>query len=144
MELLPAPKIFDHKHLIDDVIFPRPAAIGYIDSNRVPVRLHYQRGVDPLFAIEMLGYVETAWEKLFITGNFMAPHPDGTFGGNSLFDIYIVTNLSPGVGGMAGFSGYYEPTSRIDAISYVVFNHVIVDRLRRNYVSSQIKYFLTF
>ena len=122
-----------------DVISVRPEEIGFIDSVKYPIRVHYQENVTSLYTSQILDYAEISWNKLFLETGFLKPHPDGDIGGEiDLFDIYIVTDMIEGVGGYAGFSGYYEPTERQDAVGYLVIANEVTPRLIRGVVAHEI------
>jgi hypothetical protein len=116
----------------------RPDFVASVASERYAIVVHYQDGVDPAYASEMLGYVETAWTREFNEMGFLPPLPDGELGGDARFDVYIVTDLDPGIGGYAGFSGFYDPTPRADAVGYLVINNAIAPLLRRFVVAHEL------
>jgi hypothetical protein len=115
----------------------RPEATSFIDSVQSPIRLHLQDGVDPSYAQEILGYAEKTWSTLFQEMGFLPPHPDGELGGDARFDIYIVTDLDPLIGGYASFSGFFSETPRSDAYGYLVINNDIDIRIRRFVVAHE-------
>jgi hypothetical protein len=103
----------------------RPQSSQVIASPSLPILLHIQEGVELDYAGEILALSEMAWQKLFFEMGFLPPHTDGQLGGDERFDIYIVTDLDPGIGGYAGFSGYNEETPRADAVGYLVINNAM-------------------
>ena len=118
----------------------RPESIGFIDSTTIPIRVHYQEGVELSYVEEMRAAAEASWQVLFEEIGFPPPHPDGELGGNDRFDFYVVTDLMEGVGGYTGFSGYYEESDRIDAFGYIVLAHNVDSRLRRGVVAHELSH----
>jgi hypothetical protein len=108
----------------------RPASNAEIASTTLPIVLHYKDGVAPEYAAEILALTEATWRREVDELGFLAPRSDGEEGGDGRFDVYIVTDLDPGIGGYAGFSGYDETTPRQDAVGYLVINNALDPRLR--------------
>lgn len=116
---------------------PRPPSASSVASETLPIVVHFESVVTEAYAREVLTYAETTWRVLFVEKGFQAPHPDGDLGGDARFDLYIVTTLPTGVGGYAGFSGYFEETPRADAIGYLVIANELDMRLRRFVVAHE-------
>jgi hypothetical protein len=116
----------------------RPAADFQMESQLHPLTVHWTTTVTEDYAREILAYAEQTWETEFETKGFMRPHPDGVLGGSASLDIYINTELDPGIGGYAGFSGFVDETPRQDAFGYLVINNNIDPRLRRFVVAHEL------
>src|SRR5690606_21112298 len=116
----------------------RPPATYEKASAHWPIRIHWQEGVTEAYADEILLYTEESWRRLFTEMGFLAPHPDGVIGGDASFDVYIVTDLDPLIGGYASFSGFFEETERADAFGYLVINNNIDIRVRRFVVAHEL------
>ncbi len=101
----------------------RPPEVGFLDSESLPIRVHYSEGVTVDYARQILGYAEDSWRAEFEVMGFLPPHADGGEGGSDAFDFYIVTTLQPGIGGYTSFSGFFSPTPRADAYGYTVLAH---------------------
>jgi hypothetical protein len=115
----------------------RPPSVGSVRSERFPVVLHWQEGVEPAYVTEMLAVVESVWQEEVGTLGFLPPLPDAGTDGDAAFDVYLVTTLEPGVGGYAGFSGFYDETPRADAVGYLVIAGDLDPRLRRFVVAHE-------
>jgi hypothetical protein len=98
----------------------RPQSDLTIDSKKFPIRLHFPKDIDPSYADSALLEVEHSWQRLVVEMGYLPPHPDGVLGGGPGFDVYITRDLAEGVGGYAGFSGYFDETTRADAVGYLV------------------------
>lgn len=116
----------------------RPPTAGHADSERFPLRIHWAEGVDQAYCLTMLKTAEVAWERMFNEMGFMAPLSDLGEGGSHAFDVYIVTNLQPGIGGYTSFSGFNEDTPHADAYGYVVFAHDLKPRYLRGVVAHEL------
>ena len=115
----------------------RPHADTSLASSEFPLTIHWPLAVTEDYAKEILGYAEASWRKQFIEMGFSVPHGDGALGGTSNLDIYLTTELDPGIGGYAGFSGFNEETPRQDAFGYLVINNNIDPRIRRFVVAHE-------
>ncbi len=116
----------------------RPETKDFITSQAFPIRVHWSQNVDAAYARDILSAAEMSWQRMFLEMGFLQPHPDGAEGGSPDFDIYIVTNLQPGVGGYTGFSGFRDDTPRADAIGYVVVAHNLSPRFLRGVVAHEL------
>lgn len=116
---------------------PRPEATRAAQSLSLPLTVHWPDAVQEDYAREILTYAEASWDREFLGMKFMLPHSDGTLGGDTNLDIYITTDLDPGIGGYAGFSGFVEDTTRQDAYGYLVINNNIDVRIRRFVVAHE-------
>jgi hypothetical protein len=115
----------------------RPHADASLASTEFPLTVHWPVAVTEEYAKEILGYAEASWRKQFVEMGFTLPHTDGMLGGSSNLDIYLTTDLDPGIGGYAGFSGFNEETPRQDAYGYLVINNNIDPRIRRFVVAHE-------
>ncbi len=115
----------------------RPNADASLSSKDFPLTIHWPAAVSEDYAREILAYAEASWRKQFFEMGFILPLPDGNLGGSSNLDIYLSTDLDPGIGGYAGFSGYNEETPRQDAFGYLVINNNIDPRIRRFVVAHE-------
>ncbi len=115
----------------------RPPADNSLNSSEFPLTVHWPHAITEEYAKEILGYAEASWRKEFLEMGFALPHSDGNLGGSGNLDIYLTTDLDPGIGGYAGFSGFNEETSRQDAYGYLVINNNIDPRIRRFVVAHE-------
>lgn len=136
---LPNCLFHQHQELAkSSMISPRPSADFHLNSTSQPLTVHWTSAVTEEYAREILSYAEETWRKEFEDHKFVKPHPDGDLGGSSRLDIYINTELDPGIGGYAGFSGFVEETPRQDAYGYLVINNNIDIRIRRFVVAHEL------
>lgn len=67
----------------------RPTAVGFVDSETRPVRVHWETEAVAVRAPLVLSLVEDAWTRLVDDMGFPAPLPDQGEGGDERFDVYI-------------------------------------------------------
>lgn len=115
----------------------RPHADALLQSSKFPLTIHWPAAVTEEYAREILGFAEASWQKQFADMGFALPHADAGLGGSNNLDIYLTTELDPGIGGYAGFSGFNEETPRQDAFGYLVINNNIDSRIRRFVVAHE-------
>lgn len=67
----------------------RPPSVGFVDSGRFPIRVHYPS--EPLAerADVLLGVVEDSWQRQVEDQGYPRPLPDQGEGGDDRFDVYI-------------------------------------------------------
>ena len=119
-------------------ILVRPPAVASIDSQSLPLRVHYQENVSIEYAQTILNTAEIAWTKMFVEMAFLEPLADKGEGGSKAFDLYIVTNLQAGIGGYTSFSGFNEDTPRQDAFGFTVFAHDLKTKYLRGVVAHEL------
>jgi hypothetical protein len=85
---------------INSLILPKMADSDVIiDSQKLPIRIHCPEFIGEDIAYEVLQYAERAWEVEVNQYGFYPPPPDGTFGGNDYYDIFIRDLRDSGAGG---------------------------------------------
>lgn len=67
----------------------RPPSVGFLDSETLPVRVHWETEAVAVRAPLVLSLVEEAWARLVTEMGFPAPLPDRGEGGDERFDVYI-------------------------------------------------------
>lgn len=67
----------------------RPTAVGFVDSETLPVRVHWETDAVAVRAPLVLSLVEAAWTRLVEDMGFPAPLPDQGEGGDERFDVYV-------------------------------------------------------
>lgn len=128
------PRCDTHNHL---TATDRPAAMrarpGFdysLSSSKHPIVVHATTATGEAYAQRILGYADQSWDVIIDRMGFREPRPDHAEDVDSRIDIYIRGDLTPGVGGYAGFGGYYEETPEADAYGYLV----IADQLKDTYI----------
>jgi len=121
-----------------NAIQTRPNAPLFIKSDRFPLVVRFPETVKTDYAQKVLAHLEEAWRQEFDVMGFRPPLPDHGEGGDDRFDLYISTDLEPGVGGYTSFSGFEESTTAADAFGYVVIANDIVDRLLRGVIAHEL------
>lgn len=84
----------------DRVIFEqdRPESVGFIDSDVIPVRVHWQAEPFEDRAPVALALVEDAWNEQVVAQGYRAPLADMGEGGDARLDVYLVN--TPGIAGL--------------------------------------------
>jgi hypothetical protein len=116
----------------------RPAATRSLRSSVLPIIVHFADDIDEGYAGQVLKETEESWQRLVRGFGFLPPHPDQGEGGGSEFDVYITRDLAAGVGGYAGFSGFYQMTDRADAFGYLVVGADLKEHVLRFVVSHEL------
>lgn len=119
-------------------ILTRPEAPNTLSSDRYPILVHYSQASSDDYARSVLNYLETAWEREFITMGFRVPLADHGEGGDDRFDLYISPDLDPGVGGYTGFSGFENETPLADAYGYIVIATNLNPKLIRGVIAHEL------
>lgn len=76
----------------------RPEVVGAIDSDVIPLRVHWQAEAFADRAPAVVALVEAAWDEQVVAQGYRAPLPDMGEGGDDRLDIYLVN--SPGIAGL--------------------------------------------
>jgi hypothetical protein len=116
----------------------RPNAPLHLESSRFPVVVRFPETVKVEYAQKVLIHLEEAWHQEFDVMGFRCPLPDHGDGGDDRFDLYVTTDLDPGIGGYTSFSGFEDATSLADAYGYVVIANELQDRLIRGVIAHEL------
>jgi len=114
----------------------RPPSIGSFDSAKVPITVHWQKGVKEEYAKQILTYAEDAWDVEVNQMKFRAPLPDHGIGGSDNLDIYVVTTLPHGVGGYTGFSDFADATQKT-VYGYINISNILEPAYIRGVVAHE-------
>ena len=109
---------------------PRPGFDFSMSSSNHPIVVHATAATSEDYAQRILSYADKSWDVIVDQMKFRAPRPDHADDADPRIDIYIRGDLTPGVGGYTGFSGFYEETPEADAYGYLV----IADQLKDTYI----------
>lgn len=75
----------------------RPDAVGWVDSDRYPLRVHYRRAEDATKAAEVvLPAAELAWQVQVEEMGWPAPPADDGDGGDDRYDLYLTNEDTQG------------------------------------------------
>jgi hypothetical protein len=116
----------------------RPYAPLHLSSDRFPLVVRFPETVKLGYAQKVLAHLEEAWLQEFNKMGFRTPLPDHGDGGDDRFDLYISTDLEPGIGGYTSFSGFEDETPVADAFGYVVIANEISDRFLRGVIAHEV------
>ncbi|HEX2677912.1 MAG TPA: hypothetical protein VHM19_14765, partial [Polyangiales bacterium] len=67
---------------------PRPQGFAFVESRRLPLRVHAPVGTPALQLMAALSALEDAYDELAARG-WPLPFPDGGYGGSLAFDLYL-------------------------------------------------------
>lgn len=108
----------------------RPGFDYSLVSESVPLVVHATNATEQDYARRILSYAEGSWKVIVDDMGFRTPRGDQGTQGTDQIDIYIRGDLTPGVGGYTGFSGFDDSTPESDAYGYLV----IADKLKDQYI----------
>jgi hypothetical protein len=95
-----------------------------LDSSKYPIRIHYQSTALATTAAQVLALAEHSWEVEVLEVGFAAPVPDGSSGGDSSLDYYLVPSELVGGGAYTQPSGIdVDPADGLQSCSaYIALN----------------------
>ena len=105
----------------------RPTSVGYYDSTKYPVRVHYTTTALATRAETVLGFVELSWQKQTETMGFRPPLGDfGGIdeGGSPALDVYIGTT-DPGASGYTAPEYEWTDTPWTDCTTFIVISQYV-------------------
>lgn len=89
----------------------RPEAVGFVDSEIYPIRVHYRRSQDAHRASAViLPMAEESWRAEVVEMGWPPPPSDGTLGGDERYDYYLTNEDTYGGAYTWGTGGDRDPT----------------------------------
>lgn len=73
----------------------RPPGMHWVDSKRVPLRIHWEQSLPSTRVARILELFERSWQIQVTEWNWPPPLPDGALGGDAKLDVYLLP-LAPG------------------------------------------------
>ncbi|MBU1627747.1 hypothetical protein KKB18_10300 [bacterium] len=111
---------------IQILLLPEVPEEKLLDSDQFPIRIHYSSSLSSSYVDSVLSYVELSFQREVNEIGFIAPPPDGSFGGNDRFDLYL-RDLPSGLGGYTAPINFYNDVNWFSYSSYCVINSDIPD-----------------